>query len=835
MAYDDRRQYGKFQPQVSYNVPVLNIPQSKEIRRPDINAGNIGSIGGRTTQVDNEAKAAEEEAYQQGLNDYARRVNEIAEGQRQGKYDVATAEMYTRQLDDRFLGYGYKAQDLYKVRDKYDGGIRRIEEDRQKLMVQHEQNRLLEYYDNFRKNYNMPSATDEEIDSLTKSVDNMFKSVRMYRDIASREGISKEEKEQYMAAAGLHGQKLATTQSIMSLYGIINDPNYKTDQLTPQLRETLRTDAMKTLHDQLGVSHREAAIITDRMLEESGIDYLFSDDFRKLEADNEYVKAAVDNLMNHTKLDIMSRSPNLRTAMIIGGENTLSTLTVGDPASKKMFEDAVQEITNYVQGIVPNIDPNTAIKATDAVFNNTHQPPTLCEATFNNACDIIETTFKDPMSLSDTDLQKQLDNITNAEKWLSDPKKLSKITNKAEAQRRLEQIADAKAITTGSLFAANNQDFTRTVDALKGSFQEDRLSIDSNGMLRLAKETTGAMSAIGNFLGYEGTRQQVETVNNYLSSLKTPKERAAALLKASKGSIGATLVGTELVDTSKQPLTGMIKEGITKASTAVLSRMSPENPERNAEAINRMWTGEVEPEAFTGETPITESSKVSNKTTLSNAWVSAKPAVENYESMIQQSASRYNIDPEYLDLIAAIETRRGNNTKTSSAGAQGIMQFMPKTWREEVMPNFEGFTEDDIHDPQKSIEAAAWYLDRCKQFAQSIKPDADPQEIAEIQAACYNAGAGNVKKAFENADGSWNKAKKNLPDETKKYVGYISKHYMAEDTMNDIDATAEDRNNELLTEELIQYIDYDKLPEEVKRKLEARKRIHEAAEANRKK
>lgn len=151
MQYDQRENRGKFQPNVNYNVPILQLPQRKEINRPDIAYGSSSGLklSDNSTDIAKAAQAAREEEYNQGLNDYARKVNEIAEGQRQGNYDVSTAEMYTRQLDDQYLRNGFYAKDLYKIRNQYDGGVRKIEEERQQQMVKHEQERRLKYLDTF--------------------------------------------------------------------------------------------------------------------------------------------------------------------------------------------------------------------------------------------------------------------------------------------------------------------------------------------------------------------------------------------------------------------------------------------------------------------------------------------------------------------------------------------------------------------------------------------------------------------------------------------------------------------------------------------------------------
>lgn len=70
----------------------------------------------------------------------------------------------------------------------------------------------------------------------------------------------------------------------------------------------------------------------------------------------------------------------------------------------------------------------------------------------------------------------------------------------------------------------------------------------------------------------------------------------------------------------------------------------------------------------------------------------------------QESGRRHGIDWTYLAAINLVETRMGRLRGTSSAGAQGPMQFLPSTWAEVGRGN--------IDDPRDAIDAAARYLVR---------------------------------------------------------------------------------------------------------------------------
>lgn len=68
----------------------------------------------------------------------------------------------------------------------------------------------------------------------------------------------------------------------------------------------------------------------------------------------------------------------------------------------------------------------------------------------------------------------------------------------------------------------------------------------------------------------------------------------------------------------------------------------------------------------------------------------------------REGETRFGIPWADLAAVNLVETRMGRIQGTSSAGAQGPMQFLPSTWAQ--------YGEGDIHDPHAAILAAARYL-----------------------------------------------------------------------------------------------------------------------------
>lgn len=85
------------------------------------------------------------------------------------------------------------------------------------------------------------------------------------------------------------------------------------------------------------------------------------------------------------------------------------------------------------------------------------------------------------------------------------------------------------------------------------------------------------------------------------------------------------------------------------------------------------------------------------------AWRIVEPApASDLLAFYREGEATYGVDWEYLAAINLVETAMGRIRGTSTAGAQGPMQFIPATWS--------AYGEGDINDPHDAILAAARYL-----------------------------------------------------------------------------------------------------------------------------
>lgn len=80
----------------------------------------------------------------------------------------------------------------------------------------------------------------------------------------------------------------------------------------------------------------------------------------------------------------------------------------------------------------------------------------------------------------------------------------------------------------------------------------------------------------------------------------------------------------------------------------------------------------------------------------------APPSVDALRGYYREAESRFGVPWSVLAAVHFVETRFGRIRGDSHAGAQGPMQFMPRTW--------DAYGKGDIQDPRDAILAAARYL-----------------------------------------------------------------------------------------------------------------------------
>jgi hypothetical protein len=103
--------------------------------------------------------------------------------------------------------------------------------------------------------------------------------------------------------------------------------------------------------------------------------------------------------------------------------------------------------------------------------------------------------------------------------------------------------------------------------------------------------------------------------------------------------------------------------------------------------------------------------------------------IDHWSGAIQRWAQQYDLDPNLLATVMQIESC-GDNTVSSSAGAQGLFQVMP----------FHFSAGENQLDPDTNAMRGANFLNLCLDYA-----DGD----AGLAMACYNGGPGVIDRPID--------------------------------------------------------------------------------------
>lgn len=137
-----------------------------------------------------------------------------------------------------------------------------------------------------------------------------------------------------------------------------------------------------------------------------------------------------------------------------------------------------------------------------------------------------------------------------------------------------------------------------------------------------------------------------------------------------------------------------------------------------------------------------------------------------YNGLIQQSASRWGVDPALIKAVVWRETNF-NPDKLGTAQERGLMQVTPIAAQEWVeKEKILSFRVDQLFNPKINIEVGTWYL------AQAIRRWQDSDNPLVFALAEYNAGRVNALR--------WSNAKNKMSSETflNRITFPTTKHYV---------------------------------------------------------
>jgi len=130
------------------------------------------------------------------------------------------------------------------------------------------------------------------------------------------------------------------------------------------------------------------------------------------------------------------------------------------------------------------------------------------------------------------------------------------------------------------------------------------------------------------------------------------------------------------------------------------------------------------------------------------AWMPR--TVRHWDGMIEQTAAKYNVDPNLLRIIMTLES--GGYAKADSGQAEGLMQITPTTASEIAKKHLKTARDSyDLYDPATSIEFGAAYLVYLRGVFCDAADDPTGNNCVELITAGYNGGPGAANKLFKGA------------------------------------------------------------------------------------
>jgi soluble lytic murein transglycosylase-like protein len=225
-----------------------------------------------------------------------------------------------------------------------------------------------------------------------------------------------------------------------------------------------------------------------------------------------------------------------------------------------------------------------------------------------------------------------------------------------------------------------------------------------------------------------------------LTTFKLPGSLEQRVNTPSHLSGGASSFNTYLNQEINTPasLEKIVLDFLMKTIESILSKTDQADPWASFSRIPFLGEGSFQPLPVS-KNPIIE--------TGPEASVSKQKGQE-IDEIIQGAADQYGVEPSLIKAVISVESN-GNPQAVSKAGAQGLMQLMPKTAAEL------GVT--DPFDPKQNIIAGTRYLSRLLDRYEGNH---------KLALAAYNWGMGNLEKNPQA-----------MPKETRDYLVRVEKKF----------------------------------------------------------
>lgn len=586
---ETRIEAARYAPSVSYNISGVAPTPLPTSRRPQYKSNIDIDFDSIAKSVSTMVKDAKKEQMNLGYNEYALKLDEIVEGQRQKVYSQDVAERLIRQETDKMIAKGYDTLEIAKIRDKYNGGLYNLEEQRQQWITKHETDRQLAQISTMREKYPyMSNWSDDKVAAKLDSMNKLQGDVEYFNNRIAQGNLTDQDVQALMIQRDMSFKDLAKMNMYNDLNALIQSPDFNPEQVDANTISAIKNKVIAAAVKN-GIEYGEAVVIADRAADETQLTTLFAAKNRDITTNTDFMKklsANVDATMGATlrsttegavvmnlpgevvnylsayNRDLISRFANqIFNVDFVGMKSTPVTTLMGEQIDNNYKETMKLGFQTFKANLADSSYPLSLLT------NNAVVASKMGSDALGNVADMSTEDLNTVVNNADNML-----NILNnpAAKAKRDEAKSSKDPNIKEAAEVAENNISTIEGKRASAELLRNPESKRLFNTLNSSLQANRLRIDEDtGNLVMVEDTEGFWQTAGDVLGSEGTRQELNAFNRYLERLPV-EARKAAISSLSNGSIKPLGETEKVWDTSKQTTKESLVSRSADISTSAL-------------------------------------------------------------------------------------------------------------------------------------------------------------------------------------------------------------------------------------------------------------------------
>lgn len=586
---ETRIEAARYAPSVSYNISGIVPTPMPTSRRPQYKSNIDIDFDSIAKSVSTMVKDAKKKQMNLGYNEYALKLDEIVEGQRQKVYSQDVAERLIRQETDKMIAQGYDTLEIAKIRDKYNGGLYNLEEQRQQWITKHETDRQLAQISTMREKYPyMSNWSDDKVVAKLDSMNKLQRDVEYFNNRIAQGNLTDQDVQALMIQRDMSFKDLAKMNMYNDLNALIQSPDFNPEQVDANTISAIKNKVIAAAVKN-GIEYGEAVVIADRAADETQLTTLFAAKNRDITTNTDFMKklsANVDATMGATlrsttegavvmnlpgevvnylsayNRDLISRFANqIFNVDFVGMKSTPVTTLMGEQIDNNYKETMKLGFQTFKANLADSSYPLSLLT------NNAVVASKMGSDALGNVADMSTEDLNTVVNNADNML-----NILNnpAAKAKRDEAKSSKDPNIKEAAEVAENNISTIEGKRASAELLRNPESKRLFNTLNSSLQANRLRIDGDtGNLVMVEDTEGFWQTAGDVLGSEGTRQELNAFNRNLERLSV-EARKAAISSLSNGSIKPLGETEKVWDTSKQTTKESLVSRSADISTSAL-------------------------------------------------------------------------------------------------------------------------------------------------------------------------------------------------------------------------------------------------------------------------